>query len=96
MLFLVIKKMNVCEECGTKLGVFEGYRHPTMGKKHHLCSPCFDQVSESVARWREFVLSGSFNMEMSNNNLQLNFKDLATNFYNVDGLNVAMDWPGRK
>lgn len=59
--------MLECEECGTKLGILEGYRHPTMGKKHHLCSTCFDQVSESVARWGEFVRTNSFNNGSSNN-----------------------------
>ena len=58
----VINDMKDCEECGKKLGMLEGYRHPTMGKKHLLCSPCFDQVSDSVARWGEFVRNNSFNM----------------------------------
>ncbi len=60
--------MKDCEECGKKLGIFEGYQHPTLGKKHLLCSPCFDQVSESVEKWKEFVLSSSFNI----NNLEKN------------------------
>jgi len=28
-----------------------------MGKKHLLCSNCFDHVQESVEQWREIVLS---------------------------------------
>jgi len=47
--------MKVCVECGKKLGIFEGYQHPTMGKKKLVCSPCFEHVEESVAKWREFV-----------------------------------------
>jgi len=68
--------MAECEECGKKLGMLEGYRHPTMGKKHHLCNPCFNEVSESVASWREFVLANSFNVKTSSNNLKLNWKDI--------------------
>ena len=70
--------MVSCEECGKKLGIFEGYCHPTMGKKHHLCSPCFDQVSDSVAKWREFVVSNSFNVNAANN--QIDWKHIASNF----------------
>jgi hypothetical protein len=72
--------MKTCEECSKKLGVFEGYRHPTMGKKHLLCSPCFDQISESVARWGEFVRTNTFNMNVPGNNSQLNWKEMIANF----------------
>ena len=72
--------MKDCKECGKKLGVMEGYRHPTMGKKHHLCSPCFDQVSESVAQWGEFVRTNAFNMNASQSNSQLNWKEMMPNF----------------
>ncbi len=69
--------MKDCEECGKKLGMLEGYRHPTMGKKHLLCSPCFDQVSDIVARWGEFVLSNSFNNGSSKKNSELKYKNIA-------------------
>ncbi len=72
--------MIECEECGKKLGIMEGYKHPTMGKKHHLCSPCFDQVSESVARWGEFVNTNSFNIAASKSNSMINFKKITTSF----------------
>ena len=72
--------MKTCEECSKKLGVFEGYRHPTMGKKHLLCSPCFDQISESVARWGEFVRTNTFNMNVPGNNSQLKWKEMIANF----------------
>jgi hypothetical protein len=72
--------MKDCEECGKKLGVFEGYRHPTMGKKHLLCSPCFDQISESVARWGEFVRTNSFNANAAQNNAQMNWKEMIPTF----------------
>jgi len=70
--------MVECIECGKKLGVFEGYCHPTMGKKHLLCSPCFDHVSDSVSKWRDFVTSNSFNVEVSKNYLELNLKKIST------------------
>ena len=66
--------MEKCEECGKKLGFLEGYRHPTLGKKHHLCGPCFNQVSESVAKWGEFVLANSFNLKTSEKSLKVNWK----------------------
>jgi hypothetical protein len=72
--------MIECEECGKTLGIFEGYRHPTMGKKHHICSPCFDQVNESIARWREFVLANSFN----NEEISYNFNDIVSSFSNLN------------
>lgn len=53
--------MSVCVECGKQLGVFGGYRHPTLGKKNLVCSLCFETVQHSVTEWSEFVLSHSFN-----------------------------------
>jgi hypothetical protein len=59
--------MKECMECGKKLGIIEGYRHPTMGKDYLLCSKCFDTVFESVEKYREFVSPyiGFFNKETS-------------------------------
>jgi hypothetical protein len=54
--------MKECEECGKRLGILQGYQHPTMGKKHLLCSPCYDQVSASVEKWGEFVRTNSLNI----------------------------------
>ena len=67
MYHLVIRKMKKCIECGKKLGIIEGYQHPTMGKNHLLCSSCFDSVSLSVERWSEVILPyvGFFNKETS-------------------------------
>jgi len=52
-------------ECGKKLGITEGYYHPTMGKEYFLCSKCFDAVFESVENYREFISPyiGFFNRE---------------------------------
>lgn len=72
--------MVECEECGKTLGIFEGYRHPVMGKKHYLCYPCFEKVNESVDRWKEFVLSNSFNKE----NTSYNYDDIVSGFLKLN------------
>jgi hypothetical protein len=66
--------MKKCEECGTTLGIFKGYHHPTMGKGHLLCSKCFDDVNESVTLWQEFVLSNAFKNVASEKTLFLSRK----------------------
>jgi len=77
---LVITKMVECEECGKRLGIFDGYQHPTLGKNHQVCSLCFDQVEESVAKWRDFILTNSNNIRTSQNNLNLNWKKIIPNY----------------
>lgn len=72
-----------CEECGKKLGFWEGYRHPAMGKKHLVCWPCFERVEESVDRWREFLMANSFNKASSNSSLQSNWKNRLTDFIQI-------------
>jgi hypothetical protein len=59
--------MKECMKCGKKLGIIEGYRHPTMGKDYLLCNSCFDTVSVSVEKWSEVVSQyvGFFNKESS-------------------------------
>ena len=59
--------MKECMECGKKLGIIEGYCHPTMGKDYLLCSNCFDTVSASVEKYMEFISPyiGFFNKETS-------------------------------
>jgi hypothetical protein len=59
--------MKECEECRKKLGFLKGYRHPIMGKNHLLCSNCFDNIQDSVVRWREAHLPyiGFFNRKTS-------------------------------
>ena len=74
--------MKICEECGKKLGFFKGYRHLTLGKDFLLCSVCFDKVDESVAKWREFVLSYAEFLKSgsSKNSLQWNPKNISPCF----------------
>ncbi len=65
--------MKDCVECGKKLGIIEGYRHPTLGKEYLLCSTCFDTVTVSVDKWRAAVSSyaGFFHTEtVARNDLQ--------------------------
>ena len=71
--------MKECEECGKTLGTFEGYQHPTMGKKHNLCSPCFDNVNDSVDEWKKFVVANSFN-NGHKKSFGLKWKNFAPNF----------------
>ena len=47
--------MKECQECEKKLKIIEGYRHPTLGNNYFLCSKCFDSVSESVNKYKEFI-----------------------------------------
>ena len=54
--------MKICEECGKKLGIIEGYQHPTLGKKHTVCGLCFEKVSDSVEKWTEFILNNSLDL----------------------------------
>jgi len=57
--------MVECEECGKKLSILEGYRHPALGKRFLVCGDCFVIVDESMQRWNKFCLSNSFNSESS-------------------------------
>jgi hypothetical protein len=72
--------MVECDECGKTLGFFKSYQHPTMGKKHSLCSNCFDQVNESVSQWREFVLQNSFNNKTSKTNTESKYQNIVQIF----------------
>ena len=73
-------KMKKCKECNKELRLLEGYKHPTLGKEFLLCSCCFNTVDESIAKWREFVSSNSFNNGYSKNSLQLNLENKLTSF----------------
>ena len=75
--------MAKCEECGRKMRLLEGYNHPTMGKNYLLCSNCYDQVSESVENWTQFVLSNSFNNEVTTNGFQLSLKNIFSGVFKI-------------
>jgi hypothetical protein len=74
------KKMKECAECGKRLGFFNGYYHPILGKKNMVCGHCFLRVDESVAQWREFVLSNSFNPESAAPTLSIDWSSLFKRF----------------
>lgn len=52
--------MTDCEECDKKLGIFEGYSHPALGKRFLVCGKCFDKVEGDMKRWSTFCLLDSF------------------------------------
>jgi len=66
-------------ECGKKLGILGGYRHPTLGKNYLLCSSCFDTVYESVEKWTEFISPyiGFFNNKTSENSKKLDILNVS-------------------
>ena len=62
--------MVKCEECGNKLGILQGYRHPALGKRFLVCGNCFDKVDLSMEKWRVFCVSNLFNSESSKIDIQ--------------------------
>jgi hypothetical protein len=75
-----LEKMPKCDECGKKIGIFGGYRHPASGGKKYVCGNCFTMIDNSVEKWREFVLSNSFNNEKTS----YNFNDMVSRFSNLN------------
>lgn len=75
--------MAICNECGKKLAVFEGYRHPTLGKESTVCGCCFDEIQESVKQWQEFIspYTGFFKNKSPNN--QTSDKVTISGFFNI-------------
>jgi hypothetical protein len=59
-----------CEECGKKLRILQGYRHPALGAKFLVCGTCFDKVNGDMERWSIFCLSDLLNVETSKINIQ--------------------------
>ena len=76
--------MKRCKECGKKLKVLEGYRHPVLGNDSLLCSNCFDTVHESMVKWREAILPyvGYFNNSSSKKNYHIDLKKMVTGWVN--------------
>jgi len=89
--------MKECIECGKKLRIIEGYRHPTMGKDYLLCSSCFDTVSKSLEKWSKFISSyvGFFDKDSQKSDIRLigkgiigNIKKISSRFTN-QSLNIV-------
>ena len=59
-----------CAECGKKLNILQGFRHPALGTKFLVCGICFDKVIGDMQRWRTFCLSDSFNLGSSKLDIQ--------------------------
>ena len=51
---------KTCYNCGKRLGVLDGYCHPTLGKGILLCWGCYESVWDSVVRWERFIAWNSF------------------------------------
>lgn len=85
--------MKECVECGKKLGIIEGYRHPTMGKDYLLCSNCFDTVSVSVEKWSEFISSyiGFFNKPSQKTDIKSIGKDVMKNINKIQN-KISNPW----
>jgi hypothetical protein len=85
--------MKRCEECGKKLGIIEGYRHPTLGKKHLLCRHCYDSVYESLEKYREFLSPyfGFFNKESQVTDFQAISSNIKESILSVKG-KVSKAW----
>jgi hypothetical protein len=80
--------MKRCEECGKKLRLIEGYRHPILGKNFLICSNCFDVEYESKKKWREAHLPyvGFFENDSSNNKYLLNLRKKSTSFIRLTSI----------
>ena len=46
---------KVCSECGKKIGIFSGYRHPIFGWNKCVCKTCFQKIDESEEKYRNFI-----------------------------------------
>jgi len=84
--------MTDCEECGKNLGLLEGYRHPTLGKKHLLCSNFFDTASVRVDNWRTSVNANSYNNASSDMGLKIDLNKIFTNFSKKYCNNIKYLW----
>ena len=87
--------MKRCRECGKKLRIIEGYRHPVLEKDSLLCSDCFDTVYESVDNWRETILPyvDFFKSNMSNNENETDKINILTSWFvpsNADDLKLII------
>ncbi len=84
--------MAECNECGKKLALFEGYRHPTLGKDHTVCGRCFDQIQESVKQWQEFISPYMDFFENQSTKNQINNEIISKGFFNLKKMfgNIAI------
>ena len=48
-------RTKTCTECGKELGFFEGYAHPTLGKKKCVCKTCWEKLKTSQKQYSQFL-----------------------------------------
>jgi len=54
---ICFRKICICSECGKKLGVLDGYRHPVDGKKKCVCGKCWDKLEKSEKEYSNFIIN---------------------------------------
>ncbi len=59
-----------CEECGNKIGILQGYRHPALGKRFLVCQKCFKKIDEDMERWSTFCFSDTYTTKLSKIDVQ--------------------------
>ena len=80
--------MKLCEKCGSELSIIGGYIHPTLGKKHIICSTCYMKLDKIIEQWRTFAFGhldiiDTFNLE--GEKLKNNFENIATSIMRIYG-----------
>ena len=45
-----------CFECGKKLRLFGGYKHPLFGWKECICKTCFEKIGKSEEKYTNFII----------------------------------------
>jgi len=69
--------MKKCYECGKELKFWEGYHHPTLGRKTLVCSKCFESVARSMDKYCNFILKELKQEELKSN---VNISDITSKF----------------
>jgi hypothetical protein len=59
--------MLKCAECSEKIGLLQGYNHPTLGKRYILCDSCYLKISGSLEKWKNFIIVNSFKKNLEKN-----------------------------
>jgi len=86
--------MKECIECGKKLGILKGYRHPALGRNNFVCGGCFDVIEESMTQWQEFVLANSFNVKTSKGT-SVDWKKFTPNFSKIQDI-ISSAYPEKE
>ena len=49
-----------CSECGKKLALIGGYRHPTLGSNNCVCYDCFEKIDKSESHYSNFIMNSLY------------------------------------